>query len=611
MYRERVRHFFVVAALLAFGSIVAFGQDAQATQGGQDTQAAQAAGDAAVKVRVSPPQAYIFVDGQPFAHRSQTIKLSPGQHTIGVYNWGYKGQVQKVDLQSGKNPEIVARLEPEGDRVTGPYGKIQIEDPPNQKAAVFINEQKPEFFVGHIDEMNNGHMFHQKLILPVGTYKLILVNPKETQPVYNESIEVKNNQRTVINVRSGKIKYITWKAVGEKKSEPRFSAGMAKTTISVAPVTAGLKTDKTMIKCGENATLSWNSTEAPDVTMAASPPVAVEPNGQKSVSPTQTTTYTLEAKGAGGIVKDSQTVHVDPHVKTGLTANPIELKYRRIDDKVITPANTSLAWQTDNAQQASIDPLGSVSMPGGEKSVTVDPKKTDVGEVDEMHTYTLAASNNCGGSDKSLAAVHVTGTIEPLPIVPLASVFFPTAWPTEQDPNLGLLNDQNDNLKAAVEGFKKFLEYDPDTKLKLTAHTDPRSDEAYNQPLSERRGNLVKAALVALGVDANKIEVQPEGESQELDTDAVKALEQEAGMNRPVNSELVHAYNRRVDITMVPTAKPQQESKKAFPEREKGDNEVRVLESLGFPGRATIEKLSAPIGTEAAPAAAPAPSGQQ
>ena len=605
MYRERVRRFFVVAALLAFGSIVAFAQDAQ------DTQGAQAAGDAAVKVRVSPPQAYIFVDGQPFAHRSQTIKLSPGQHTIGVYNWGYKGQEQKVDLVSGKNPEVVARLEPAGDRVTGPFGKIQIEDPPNQKAAVFLNEQKPEFFVGHIDEMNNGHTFHQKLILPIGTYKLILVNPRETQPVYNESIEVKNNQRTIINVRSGKIKYVDWKGVGKKESQPRFSAGMVKTTIAVAPVTAGLKLDRTMIKCGENATLSWNSVEAPDVTISASPAMAVEPSGQKSVSPTQTTTYTLEAKGAGGIVKDSQTLHVDPHVQTALSANPVELKYRRIDDKVITPANTTLAWKTDNAQQGSIDPLGSVSLPGGEKSVTVDPRKTDTGEVDEMHTYTLAASNNCGGSDKSLAAVHISGTIEPLPIVPLASVFFPTAWPTEKDPNVGLLNSQNDMLKEAVDGYKKFLEYDPDTKLKLAAHTDPRSDEAYNQPLSQRRGDLVKAALVALGVDANKIEVDALGETQELSKDDVKTLDEAAGMKRPITSELVHAYNRRVDITMVPTAKPQQESKKAFPERQRGDNEIRILESLGFQGLGTVQKVSTPLGADATPSATTTPSGQQ
>ena len=77
--------------------------------------------DATVKVRVSPPEAYIFVDGQPFAHRSQTIALPVGEHKIGVYNYGYVPQVQDVNLEPGKNPEIVARLEKVPERVTGPW----------------------------------------------------------------------------------------------------------------------------------------------------------------------------------------------------------------------------------------------------------------------------------------------------------------------------------------------------------------------------------------------------------------------------------------------------------------------------------------------------------
>lgn len=579
MYRKEIRRFLAIAVFLAFGATFALAQES-----------------ATVKVRVGPPEAYIFVDGQPFAHRSQTITLTAGEHTIGVYNYGFVPQVQTVTLQPGKNPEIVARLEKVPGNVSGPWGRIQIEGNANDKAAVFLNELKPDFFVGYVDEMNNQTLATQKLVVPVGTYKLFIVNPKETQPAFTQTIEVKNNQRVVVHVDSNTTSYHDWDKAGHKESLSRFHTGANSARITVAPVTATFTTDKNDIKCGEPVTLSWTTSEAAEVIIAASPEMQVPLNGSRTESPTQTTTYTFQAKGPGGIVTKTATVHVDPTVQTALKASPQEVHYRRIDDKVIDPGNSTLTWTAANAQTASIDPLGTVAT-NGDKTVPAAPKKTDVGTVDEMATYILMASNNCGGSDKSLAAVHISGTIEPLPVVPLTSIFFPTAYPTEKNPEIGLLNSQNDLLKEAVDGFKKFLEYDPDAKLKLTAHTDHRSSDDYNQALSERRGKIAKDALVALGVAEAKIEMVPEGETPQLDEAAVKALEEAAGMHRKLTDELVHAYNRRVDITMLST-KPAQDSKQVFPPR--GSKEAKILESNGFKGLNTVKKVSAPIGVATA-----------
>jgi hypothetical protein len=569
-----IRKFFILTALLAFSATLALAQDAT------------------VKVRVSPPEAYIFVDGQPFAHRSQTIALPAGQHKIGVYNYGFVPQVQDVNLEPGKNPEIVARLTAVSERVAGPWGRIQIEGNVNDKAAVFLNEMKPDFFVGHIDEMNNEKMATQKLVLPVGTYQLILVNPKEATPFYSEKIEVKPDQRLVVDVAKNTMEYHNWTKAGHKTSRQRFQTGMNTASIAVAPVNGTFKTDKNDIRCGDPVQLSWTSTEAADIKIAASPAVEVAANGQRTDSPTQTTTYTFEAKGPGGIVTQSQTVHVDPTVQTALTANPPEVKYRRIDDKVINPGNSNLTWTADNAQAASINPLGTVT-PNGERLVPATPKKTDVGTVDEMQTYVLTASNNCGGLDKSLAAVHITGTIEPLPVVPLSSVFFPTAWPTEKNPELGLLSDQKALLTDAVAGYKKFLEYDPDTKLMILANADTRDTNEYNLALSDRRAQIVKAALVDLGVDASKIEIKALGETEVMDKAAVKSLEEANGLNRPATTALVMAYNRRADIVMVPTQKPEQKSAVKLPNN-------KLIKSSAFIGRNTIEKASAPTTAGAA-----------
>lgn len=578
---KTVRRLFVAAALLAFGVSFALAQDAT------------------VKVRVSPPEAYIFVDGQPVAHRSQTITVTPGQHTIGVYNYGFKPQVETRQFEPGKNPEFVARLEALGGTDTGPWGKVMIEDAPNHKAAVYVNGIKPEFFVGHVDEFNHNAGPTQKLILPIGTYQLIIVNPGETNPVYSGQIEVKNNERVTVNVKNNTTKYEKWHSAGKKNARSRFNAGGPSTTVAVLPVAGTFSVDKNDVKCAEPVTLTWTSAEAAETTIAASPVVEVAPNGQRTDNPTHTTNYVFTAKGPGGIVTQTQTVHVDPTVQTALKADPIELKYRRIDDKVIVPANTTLAWSAENAQNAAIDPpLGNVAMTG-QQMIAAEPKTTAIGPIDEMVTYIIAASNICGGSDKSLAAVHIVGTIEPLPIVPLTSVFFPTAWPTTKNPELGLFTSQNDLLKDTVAGFNKFLEYDPDARIKLIAHTDHRSSDDYNMKLSDRRADLVKAALIALGVDASKIDMVPEGETPQLDEAAVKQLEQAAGMNRKITDQMVHAYNRRVDLFLIPKVKPEQASKEVFPPR--GAKEVKVLESNGFPGIGTVKKLSVPL---TAPAAA-------
>jgi hypothetical protein len=535
------------------------------------------------------------VDGQPFAHRSQTIALTAGEHTIGVYNYGFVPQVQTVRLEPGKNPEIVARLERVPGNVSGPWGRIQIEGTANDKAAVFLNEMKPDYFVGYVDEMNNEKLATQKLVVPVGTYQLFIVNPKETQPAFSQQIEVKNNQRVVVHVDSNTTSYHDWNKAGHKKELSRFSTGPNTASIAVAPVTGNFTADKIDIKCGETVTLSWNSTEAAEVGIAASPMKEVPPNGQRVDSPTQTTTYTFQAKGPGGIVTQTATVHVDPTVQTALTANPAEVHYRKIDDKVIVPGTSTLAWTADNAHAATLNPLGAVATKG-EQAVPANPKQTNVGPVDEMAVYVLTATNNCGGLDKSLAAVHITGTIEPLPVVLLTSIFFPTAYPTEKNPEIGLLNSQKDRLAEAVTGYKKFLEYDPDTKLKIIANADPRSNDDYNMKLSERRAAIIKDALIALGVSESKIEILAQGETQLLDKAAVENLEQVNETNRPATKELVLAYNRRADLVMIPTVKPEQQSKQFLP---KGTKDARLLQSGAVQGLRTIKNACEPVASAA------------
>lgn len=65
----------------------------------------------------------------------------------------------------------------------------------------------------------------------------------------------------------------------------------------VKPVTATLSANPTSIERGQQATLTWSTENATDVTLQGQ---KVDPSGSQSVSPTQSTDYHLVAQGPGG-----------------------------------------------------------------------------------------------------------------------------------------------------------------------------------------------------------------------------------------------------------------------------------------------------------------------
>jgi peptidoglycan-associated lipoprotein len=62
--------------------------------------------------------------------------------------------------------------------------------------------------------------------------------------------------------------------------------------------TASLAVNPTSIQAGQSAALTWQTTNATDVSIDGIG--AVQPNGSQTVSPTDSTTYHLTAKGTGG-----------------------------------------------------------------------------------------------------------------------------------------------------------------------------------------------------------------------------------------------------------------------------------------------------------------------
>jgi len=545
---RRLVHLFTLVIAIAIGATAGFAQDGK------------------LKIKVTPNQAYVFVDGNAIREGSHSIPLAAGKHTVVVVNYGYKISTQDVTIEAGKSTPLEVKLDAYGDKVPGPYGRIMIEFKPQGKAAVLLNGKKPDYFVGNVDEFNHDWWWHQELLVPPGTHQVTIT--RDGKELYTGSVTVKAGEKVIVHVtRDGKLETKPWTRGDElmKKSPlPRFTAGEASATVVVAPVKVGsFSANSANINCTQSSTLSWTTADAVDTSINGVGTVPT--NGSQSVTPLATTNYTLTAMGPGGTATGATTVNVNTTVQASISANPTDLHYRKIGDKVLTDDSSTVTWQTANAGNVTVD--GKPVATSGNETVQAAPGDTSqvpdggaIRTIDESKAVTLNATNVCGGSATQTASLHITGTVEPIPAVTLQSVFYPTDYPDKKNPQVGLVRSQQLALATLAGGFKKYLEYDPDAKLSVEAHADERGSKPFNQDLSERRVERIKAYLVEQGVSADKVETAAYGKDQPLDQATVGTLES-SNPSTPPAARLKNkrgdwlAYNRRADIVLLPSGK--------------------------------------------------------
>jgi len=511
----------VLSAAALFGSVAA----AQEPKAGK------------LKISVSPSEAYTFLDQKAIGPGDQSIEVAPGNHKVMVANYGFKFFQEDVDVQPGKTSSITAHLDPSGAPVSGPRGRLQFEVGLWKAGdyAVFLNGKKADYFVGHVDEFNNENGWKQELIVPPGNYDVTVT--RRGKVAWTGKVPVASNQRVIVHINNGHQVTTKWPRGAELGAMHRFKAGTATAAVVVAPVSGSISVSPAKINCSQPAELKWASVETIDSDITHMSPVPRE--GQAAVSPKQTTTYDLKATGPGGIVNTSTTLEVNPTVVAQLEASQ--------QKDTIT-----LTWSTSNADSITLEPLGPVEA-SGMRSIPA-PKAAD-----QTLTYTLHASNMCGGSEVKGASIHLISAVEPKPIpaVVIKSIYFPTDYPGKSDPSLGLMQSQQEELASLAADFAKYLEYDPNAKLSITGYADERGPENYNQSLSERRAQGVKDFLVSKGIAEEKIETSAVGETQQLDKEVVNQLQTnnpnpapEAHVKNPQTTWL--AYNRRVDIILLP-----------------------------------------------------------
>jgi len=190
-----------------------------------------------------------------------------------------------------------------------------------------------------------------------------------------------------------------------------------------------------------------------------------------------------------------------------------------------------------------------------------------VGDVSRDITYTLSASNACGGIATQTATLHVAGSIDPPPPGTLASVFYPTDFPQRRDPKFGSVPSQRQTIAEMATTFTNNEQYDHQNKLVVVGHADVRGPEKYNLALSQMRAELVKNYLISQGIGADKVETRAEGKTNQLDKHQIETL-QSQNSQKPQTWMVSRkkatwlAYNRRVDIILEPSG---QQSAQTYP----------------------------------------------
>jgi hypothetical protein len=179
---------------------------------------------------------------------------------------------------------------------------------------------------------------------------------------------------------------------------------LPKPSVPVRP-TIAFNATSTSIQSGESAQLSWQTQNADEVSLE--PGGSVGKSGSTTVKPATTTTYTLTAKGEGGLEKRSVTIGVVAPTPPAAAKVSIE-QFDAGPDSIQADQTSKLFWATQNATDVSID-QGVGSGLGASGSRQVKPSQTT--------TYILTARGPGGDIQKKNVTVTVTErVVTPTPL---------------------------------------------------------------------------------------------------------------------------------------------------------------------------------------------------
>jgi len=371
-------------------------------------QPAMASDRGSLIVRVNPKETYIYADGQPvYESKGHYVTLDAGEHKIDLYNYGFRPETRNVTITAHKTTKIDVTMQAIPGAISGPWGCITIEGP--HGAAVLLNGKDPhDFFVGNVKEFDNDRVWHKELIVPPGKQELTIADAQRDP--WTTTVDVEPNKRVVVDAYKGVRKTVSWSRGEQMKELSRFRAGVLNDHVAVEKVGGQFAASAGQVNCGQSAHLTWSSTGATKTLINDQP---VSASGDETVEPKQNTSYKFTAVGPGGVYTSDASVNVNNDINASLSVTPADVNIQNGGQGTNSQKTATVTWSAPNATSVTLDPIGSVG-DSGSREVPVTPGSTASGPIDQTVTYTLHASNACGGQQTRTASLHITGSNGPL-----------------------------------------------------------------------------------------------------------------------------------------------------------------------------------------------------
>lgn len=237
----------------------------------------------------------------------------------------------------------------------------------------------------------------------------------------NLNVSVSLNYQTIAHgflqdlYRDNQLEQVaTFKALYDAQSLKHEQVASAQTTVvsdgggtpPVAPV-VNVTASPTVIDQGQSATLSWNSSDAHSCAVSGGWSGSRATSGSESVSPSQTTSYTISCSGDGGNATDTVTVTVNappapvPVVNLSVTPSTIDQGQSAI-----------LSWNSSDANSCAVSGgwSGSRAISGSE---AVSPSQTT--------SYTINCSGDGGGASDSISVTVIAPPVMTPPTLELSA----------------------------------------------------------------------------------------------------------------------------------------------------------------------------------------------